>query len=258
MKDKVEAMKKELTENKPRAGLFVATPMYGGVCTGTYAVGVMNLGPILQSNRISMYFSYITNESLITRARNNLANNFLKTDCTHLMFIDADIGFDPHDVVKMIDADVDLLCGIYPKKTINWPDVYTAVENKIPVDQIHKYTGNFVINLLDGKTNATGDAFTPMEVLNGGTGFMLIKRGVFEKLAETTPSYACDTGTSSGEVETVKEFFTTCIEKESNQLLSEDYYFCKIAREAGFKVYAAPWPVLTHTGTYTFSGSIRK
>jgi D-alanyl-D-alanine dipeptidase len=99
----------------------------------------------------------------------------------------------------------------------------------------------------------------PMEIANGGTGFMLIKRSVFEKLADKVPSYTNDmyhAVDTVREVKVIKEFFATSIDEESNRLLSEDYHFCKIARQAGFKVYAAPWAHFTHTGTYGFSGAL--
>jgi hypothetical protein len=99
----------------------------------------------------------------------------------------------------------------------------------------------------------------PMEIANGGTGFMLIKRSVFDKLADKVPSYTNDmyhAVDTVRKVKVIKEFFATSIDEESNRLLSEDYHFCKIAREVGFKVYAAPWAAFGHTGTYTFSGQL--
>jgi hypothetical protein len=101
-----------------------------------------------------------------------------------------------------------------------------------------------------------------LEIQNGGTGFMLIKREVFEALADKVPEYnndmylAVDT---ERKPRIIKEFFATSIDPESNnRLLSEDYHFCKLARKHGFKVHAAPWVQLTHTGTYIFSGALQR
>ena len=94
--------------------IFIATPMYGGMCTGSYTQGVLNLGNILRGQGIESMMSFMFNESLITRARNALTQAFLKTDCTHLMFIDADINFNPNDVVTMLQAEKDVIGGIYP------------------------------------------------------------------------------------------------------------------------------------------------
>ena len=110
-----------------------------------------------------------------------------------------------------------------------------------------------------GEQSKTGNVNEPIEIANGGTGFMLIKRKVFEKLADKVPSYTNDMYHAVDvvrEVKVIKEYFATSIDEESNRLLSEDYHFCKIAREAGFKVYAAPWANFNHTGSYNFSGTL--
>ena len=105
------------------AKLFVATPQYGGLCYGYFAQSMMQLQNILRDNKVDMAASFLFNESQIQRARNALAHGFLKTDFTHLMFIDADIHFNPHDVLPMLLADKPIICGIYPKKEINWNQV---------------------------------------------------------------------------------------------------------------------------------------
>ena len=245
------------TTQQPK--IFVATPMYGGMCTGMYASAIMQLVGVCGQSGMMMYYSFMMNESLITRARNSMAHDFLKSDATHMMFIDADISFNPQDIPRMVQADVDIICGLYPKKEINWVQVADMVKKGVPPDQLHLHTGAFVVNLPHGQETTSGNANLPLEIANGGTGFMLIKRKVFEKLAETVPSYTNDmyhAVDTVREVKIIKEFFATSIDEESNRLLSEDYHFCKIAREAGFKVYAAPWANFGHTGTYTFSGTL--
>ena len=246
-------------QQPPMAKLFVATPMYGGMCTGMYASAIMQSVGVMGANRIQMYYSFMMNESLITRARNSMAYDFLASDATHLMFIDADIGFNPNDIPRMVVADKDIICGIYPKKEINWVEVTNAVKRGVPPDQLSQHTGAFVLNLPHGETSKTGSINEPIEIANGGTGFMLIKRKVFEDLASKVPSYTNDmyhAVDTVREVKVIKEFFATSIDEESNRLLSEDYHFCKIAREAGFKVWCAPWAVFNHTGSYNFSGQL--
>lgn len=243
----------------PQVTLFVATPMYGGMCTGMYASGIMQTVGACGQSGYKMYYSFMMNESLITRARNSMAYDFMKSDATHLMFIDADISFNPADIIRMVQADKDIICGVYPKKEINWVEVSEAVKRGVPPDQLHNHTGAFVVNLPHGTETKTGNVNEPMEIANGGTGFMLIKRKVFEDLKDKVPSYTNDmyhAVDTVREVKIIPEFFATSIDEESNRLLSEDYHFCKIAREAGFKVYAAPWANFGHTGTYTFSGTL--
>jgi hypothetical protein len=246
-------------ESKMSQKIFVATPMYGGLCVGGYTVGLLNSVQEFMRNGIQMYYGYMMNESLITRARNTLAYDFLDTDATHLMFIDADITFNPADIVSMVNADKDIICGLYPKKEINWKTVAEAVKQGVDYTELPNYTGSFVVNLVGGAAQTTGDVNEPMEIDNGGTGFMLIKRNVFEALKPTVPTYTNDQilmVDKNPVKKIIHEFFATSIDEVSNRLLSEDYHFCKIARQAGFKVYAAPWANLTHSGTYNFSGTL--
>ena len=239
--------------------LFIATPMYGGMCAGYYTQSAMQSQMVFGHYKISAAFSFMFNESLITRARNALTATFLKGEYTHLMFIDADIKFNPHDIVKMIEADKDIICGIYPKKEINWDTVKNAMDAGVPNDRLKHHTGSFVVNLVDYQGEVTVPVAEPVEIFNGGTGYMLIKREVFEKLADHVPTYfndVLDLAGTVGQRDEIKEFFTTSIEPETQRLLSEDYHFCRIWREIGGKVYAAPWCDLAHIGTYAFEGKL--
>jgi hypothetical protein len=247
-----------MTDKKPTQ-LFIATPMYGGVCNGSYTVGLLTMVGIFSQRGIGIEYAHLMNESLITRARNTLARDFLASECTHMMFIDADIGFNPADIIPMIEADKDIICGIYPKKEIDWVQVEGAVKRGVIPQQLSHYTGAFVVNLIGDAKSAEGNLDAPMEIANGGTGFMLIKREVFEGLIGRVPTYNNDVFLAVDVDRTpqvIHEFFATSIEDDSRRLLSEDYYFCKIAREAGFRVWAAPWAHLSHTGTYIFNGMI--
>jgi hypothetical protein len=233
--------------------------MYGGMCAGFYTQSIIQLLTTCQANGVDAEFSFMFNESLITRARNSLTSTFLKTDCTHLMFIDSDIKFRASDVIHMIRADKDIICGIYPKKEINWHSVKAAMDRGVPFDQLKSHTGSFVVNLVNYAGEVTVPVHEPVEIFNGGTGFMLIKREVFDKLKPTVPKYTNDMiliVDKNPVKKIIDEYFATSIDEVSNRLLSEDYHFCKIAREAGFKVYAAPWANLTHSGTYNFSGTL--
>ena len=228
--------------------VFIATPMYGGMASATYTMSLAHTPATFFKNGVGLNFSCVVNDSLVTRARNYLAFQFLNSPATHLMWIDADIGFDPVDIVKMVSADKDIVCGIYPKKEINWPAVARAASEGVPPDQLRDHENSLVLNLIDHSPDrVTAEGL--IEIANAGTGFMLIKRAVFEALADDAPSYI-DGSTPGIEL---KEFYAVSIDPDSgNSLLSEDYHFCKLARDHGFKIYAAPWVRLNHTGTYIF------
>jgi len=239
--------------------LFIATPMYGGMCTGAYTQSLLNLPSIMAKEDIEVLMSFMFNESLIQRARNALATAFMKSDCTHMMFIDADIRFNPHDILTMLKADKEIICGIYPKKEINWNTVKQAMDNGVDNADLKQYTGSFVVNLVGYQESVTVPVNQPVEIQNGGTGFMLIKREVFEALKQHVPYYmndVADLGNTMQAREQIYEYFATSIEEETERLLSEDYHFCAIYRKIGGRIYAAPWAQLAHIGTYMFEGRL--
>ena len=100
-----------------------------------------------QFGRWNCLVSMLFNESLITRGRNALVHNFLKTDCTHLMFIDSDIKFNANEIPRMFEVDKDVICGIYPKKEINWHQVRDSLAAGATLEEIKHNTGSFVVNL---------------------------------------------------------------------------------------------------------------
>jgi hypothetical protein len=236
------------------SNIFIGIPMYGGVCTGENAIGHINATKLFLDREIGYNWQFLYNESLITRARNGLVKMFYQTDCTHLLFIDADISYRAEDIVSMIDADKDIICGVYPKKRIAWERINDALAKGIIGEDLKHYTGDLVINKLNYVDTPIADKSEPVEIFNGGTGFMLIKRNVFDLLKPHCPTYTNDM--LPGQQEIVTEYFATSIEPDSNRLLSEDYHFCRLARLNGIKVWAAPWVELGHIGSYKFEGKL--
>jgi hypothetical protein len=238
------------------ASLVVATPMYGGQCFGTYASASIMLNTLCLQQGIPCEWIFVFNESLITRARNYLVKRFLETRATHLMFIDADIQFRPEDVLRMLQADADVLCGLYPKKEINWERIRRALQDGAAAQDLEKHEGRFVVNFL-GSVDAGARLDQPLEILDGGTGFMMVRRRVFELLRPFVPAYRSNVvnryfGDAKGDE--IAEFFATSIDPERRVLLSEDQHFCRLARAHGIRIFAAPWAKLNHLGTYAFHG----
>ncbi|MGA9491851.1 MAG: hypothetical protein WBV80_16605, partial [Mycobacterium sp.] len=157
----------------------------------------------------------------------------------------------PVDIVRMVRADKDIVCGIYPKKEIHWREVARAAREGVPPERLSEYERSLVLNLIDTSPDrVTADGL--VEIASAGTGFMLIRRGVFEALSDDVPSYV-DASTPGV---ALKAFYSVSIDPDAgNSLLSEDYHFCKLARDGGVKIYAAPWVRLNHTGTYIFGNS---
>lgn len=231
--------------------IHIATPMYGGNCKGIYTDSLISLIFELSKRNHQVSYSKMYNESLITRARNNLVYEFEKTNADALLFIDADEGFNVEDVVKMIESGKDVIGAIYPMKNINWGLVRkAALEGK---ENLADYSGYFAMNMLPGETSFR--LTEPVEVTEVATGLLFITKSVFEKMKPECPSYMLnkpDASFSSDDM--VTEYFATSITNDG-VLLSEDYHFCRKWREMGGQVFAAPWVRVVHAGEYMFSGS---
>ena len=178
----------------------------------------------------------MTNESLISRARNTLTAKFLHTkESTHLMFIDADIGWEPWHLLVMLDAQKDVIGGLYPMKSL-------------PV--------KWCVN---GLPNAEEDPNSPLvEVSKTGTGFMLIKRDVFEKLNAhpAVRTFANDIGLPRELDQYMKTYFDTAVRE--GRYYSEDWTFCENWRDIGGQVWVDKRVLLRHTGTYVFDGAAQE
>lgn len=237
--------------------VMVATPMYGGMCTGHYVGGLIGAINVLKNQNIPCYWAQMGNESLITRARNELTRIFLENPkFTHLMFIDADIHFPAAAVYELMQADKEIVCGVYPKKEVDWENVGKAAREGR--DNLQDFGGAYVVNMVSETGDGDTDSDGLLEVRHGGTGFMLIKREVFEKLKLHVPTYRTSTVKDS-EGNYIKplthEFFATSID-ETGALLSEDYHFCDLWRKHGGKIYANPFIHLEHVGTYVYTGNL--
>ncbi len=226
--------------------LIVGTPCYGGMMCTEYTESLLSLKEACLQYNIKLTCIFLGNESLIQRGRNTIAHHFLKTDASHLMFIDADQKFRANDIARMIKADKGIIGGAVPMKGINWDRVRMgAVLNH---QNLPSLTGIFNINKLDGHDMM--DANLPFQVKHVGTGFMLIRRDVFEKL-EPHVGWYTNGGNSIGQ-DKIYDFFK--VQNVDNELLSEDYNFCHMYRQYGGTVWVAPWCELGHFGAYCFSG----
>ena len=226
--------------------LIVGTPCYGGMMCTEYTESLLSLKEACLQYNIKLTCIFLGNESLIQRGRNTIAHHFLKTDASHLMFIDADQKFRANDIARMIKADKGIIGGAVPMKGINWDRVRMgAVLNH---QNLPSLTGIFNINKLGGHDMM--DANLPFQVKHVGTGFMLIRRDVFEKL-EPYVGWYTNGGNSIGR-DKIYDFFK--VQNVDNELLSEDYNFCHMYRQYGGTVWVAPWCELGHFGAYCFSG----
>jgi hypothetical protein len=204
-------------------------PCYGGQLTEQTFMSYIKWANMARQLGIDWTVETMTNESLISRARNTLTAKFLATEgSTHLMFVDADIGWEPWHLLVMLDAQKDVIGGLYPMKSM-------------PI--------KWCVNGIPGQENVEGNL---IEVSKTGTGFMLIKREVFEKLNghPATKPFANDIGLDPSLNQYMKTYFDTAVRE--GRYYSEDWTFCENWRDLGGQVWVDKRVLLRHTGTYVF------
>ena len=261
IKVKIEDLKKHK--------LFVATPMYGGMAHGMYVKASLDLQALMSKYGVETRFSFLFNESLITRARNYLVDEFLRSDCTHLLFIDSDVHYNPQDVVALLALDKEVIGGPYPKKAINWNNIALAARKHpdLPPQELENLVGDYVFNVVKGTQQFS--VTEPLEVLEIGTGYMMVKREVFPILEEKYPQlrYKPDhVGQAHFDGSRyIHAYFDTVIDTldsatggGSDRYLSEDYMFCQLWRKTGGSIFLCPWMKTQHIGTYPFTGNLAK
>jgi len=208
--------------------IHFCTPCYGGQISEVTFQGYLQWTIMAMQNDIPFKVDTLSNESNINRGRNSCAAKFLAGPCSHLMFIDADIQWRPEQVVKLASADKEIIGGIYPQKSI--PP--RMVVNTIP------------------DAEREGDL---LEVGTMGTGFLLIKRSVFEKMIEDgAPKYTDDIGLGDEFQDFQYDFFNCSIDAQG-RYLTEDWSFCYNWRSAGGKIWADTSIDLGHVGYHRFT-----
>jgi hypothetical protein len=209
--------------------VHICMPCYGGMLTESTFMSYIKWSNAARQLGLDWTMETMTNESLISRARNTLTAKFLNNkDSTHLMFIDADIGWEPWHLLVLLNRDVDVIGGLYPMKSL-------------PV--------KWCVNGFDGAEEGPDGL---QEVTKTGTGFLLIKRGVFEKM-DAHPAvkpFINDIGLPVELNPYMKTYFDTAVRE--NRYYSEDWTFCENWRDLGGKVWVDKRVLLKHTGTYVF------
>lgn len=190
--------------------ILICTPCYGNMVTSSFAKSCLDLQLELIHHGIVHEFLFRGNESLVHRARMGMTKTFLDSDYDNMMWIDADMDFKPDDVEKIFALNADISVGVYRMK----------------------HEGSLFAAWVDGELVTDLDKFDgPVEVDYAGTGFMLIKREVLEDLSAKVPKY-------ENEVKDIPALYQTPI--HDGILLSEDYFFCKLARDNGYKIIMDP------------------
>ena len=218
-----------------KSHLHIGIPCYGGMISEPTMTSLIRFILLAQQVGLNWSLDTMVNESLVTRARNNLmAKMMTNKHATHFFFIDADIRFEPDAPLKMMACDKEVIGGLYPKKSL-------------PI--------NYNINLLP-QTKVQGDIFT---VDTMATGFLMFKREVYAKLIEAHPEtkYVDDVGLGK-QYEPMMYSIFDCKIDEKGHYLSEDWLFCRRWQKLGGEIWAHGKVLLNHIGHYEFNGNLEK
>ena len=209
--------------------VHIAMPCYGGMLTESTFMSFIKWANTARQLGIDWTLETMVNESLISRARNTLTAKFLEQEgATHLFFVDADIGWEPWHLLVLLNRDVDVIGGLYPMKTM-------------PI--------KWVVNGFEGAEEGPDGL---QEVSKAGTGFLLMKRHVFEKMA-THPAvkpYKNDIGLDPKYDSHLKTYFDTAVRQ--GRYYSEDWTFCENWRDLGGRIWVDKRVLLRHSGSYVF------
>lgn len=243
--------------------LAVLTPMYGGMAMCNYLESFLQLLILCQQEKISFAYAFTFNESLVTRARNRLADEYLKNmTSTHALFIDADIGFEPAHVLEMLKHDKDIAGAPCSKKGLRWDRVVKAVERQraqYRPDELAGVAGDFVFNHEPFAGKREIKLSEPQEMRNVGTGLMLVRRNVFEKFREAYPDrWYTNKGDPQALPGQIHDFFRVGVDQKTRTYDSEDYCFCQDAQAIGFKTWLMPWVKTTHMGSFKYVGDMER
>jgi hypothetical protein len=236
--------------------LRIAVPCFGGLIQAVCAHSIMRLTKELQTLGTSYELDFELHESLVQRARNSLTHRFMKSDCTHMLFIDADIQFRPVDVLGLLQADKEMVCGAYPRKRIMEDNVAAAVRRGEKDPFAH--AASFVVNVLPGEPGSKEVTLHAdngcVPILDAATGFLLTKRDVFIKMAAAMPEILYYSDSQQNRGEAIHAFFDCAI--VDGRYLSEDYLFSRRWQNLGGTVWLFLPAELGHVGTYTYRGNL--
>ena len=234
--------------------LIVATPCYGGMVTQRYMQSCMGLLQLGAQLGLRVSIELLGYESLITRGRNTLVARTL--DCptaSHLMFIDADIGFDPAQVARMLNFGEDVVAGMYPLKLIGWDAA--ALARARAGEAADTASLRYVGTPCSGAALERLQGFVTGEY--AGTGFMLIRRSALERMIAAYPETRyriAHTAAEPSRSANQYALFDCTIDSETGEYLSEDYTFCRRWRDIGGRLWLDTQGALIHVGAHEFAG----
>jgi hypothetical protein len=247
-------MPKPQTTN--RVNLVIATPCFGGQVSVLYAASLFKLQKLVRTySDLNLKILFKDGDALITRARASLVSQFLDDEsATHLLFLDADIGFEPDQVLRLLQSGADMCAAIYPIKRIEWDKVKTTIEAARPNPAAAALKYVFEVD----DPNAVAEKGGFVKVRYAGTGFLMIRRAALERMCARYPQlrYRRDHSIDAATASDNRFALFECMIADDGTYLSEDFAFCKRWTDMGGEIWADLESKLSHVGPMTFSGDL--
>lgn len=241
--------------------VMFATPCYISAVSMNYVTSIFSL--TLDTVHVGLdCILHMHSESLITRGRNNIVQEFLaREQLTHLFWIDSDISFDSSAVFRLLLANRDVAAGVYPMKNNNWPR--EGLPKDMTQEEFEIRYAQYPFNpILHGAApvGPYADAHGFVEVAEAPTGFMVIKRDVFTRMMRHYPNlnYTPDGPPGHPRAHLHWLFFDCMVDPDSRRYLSEDYAFCRRWRDMGGKIWVDSNSKLMHQGQHLFKGDLKQ
>jgi hypothetical protein len=240
----------------PGINLAVATPCFGGQISVLYAASLFKLQSLVRTySSFNLKLLFKDGDALITRARASLVSRFLDDPAaTHLLFIDADIGFEPEQVLRLIECGADMCAAVYPIKRIDWDKVKSTIEADRPNPAAAALKYVFEVDDPNAVTASAGF----VKVRYAGTGFLMIRREALERMCARYPElrYKRDHSIDAASSSDNRFALFECMIAEDGTYLSEDFAFCKRWIDMGGEIWADLNSKLQHVGPMTFHGDL--
>ncbi|HXX05015.1 MAG TPA: hypothetical protein VEJ37_11870 [Xanthobacteraceae bacterium] len=239
-----------------RINLVIATPCFGGQISVLYAASLLKLQKLMRSySNLNLKFLFKDGDALITRARASLVSQFLDDpEATHLLFADADIGFEPEQVLRLIECGAEMCAAVYPIKRIDWDKVRSTIGSDRPDPAAAAL--RYVFEVDDPGAVIEKAGF--VKVRYAGTGFLMIRRIALEKMCAHYPQLKFERDHSSDAATKSDKRFALfeCMIAEDGTYLSEDFAFCKRWTDMGGEIWADRSSRLNHVGPMAFCGDL--
>ena len=239
-----------------RVNLVIATPCFGGQVSVLYAASLFKLQKLVRTySDLNLKILFKDGDALITRARASLVSQFLDDEsATHLLFLDADIGFEPDQVLRLLQSGADMCAAIYPIKRIEWDKVKTTIEAARPNPAAAALKYVFEVD----DPNAVAEKGGFVKVRYAGTGFLMIRRAALERMCARYPQlrYRRDHSIDAATASDNRFALFECMIADDGTYLSEDFAFCKRWTDMGGEIWADLESKLSHVGPMTFSGDL--